>query len=113
MNLCHDHRESQAARVGRKEASLDGPELRGVNPRADGSQPDELVEAREVAMGFQAGLDGLDPMYREAFLLRHQEGRSYAEIASILAISIANAKVRVHRAREMILKTLRAAGYEL
>ena len=113
VNLCHDHRESLAARVQRKEASLDGLEQQGLNARAVTSRPDELVEDREVAAGFQAGLDALGARYREAFLLRHQEGLGYEEIAEILEISKANAKVRVHRAREMILDALLARGFDV
>jgi RNA polymerase sigma-70 factor (ECF subfamily) len=113
VNLCHDHRESLAARVRRKEASLDGLEQQALDPRTGTARPDELVEDREVAAGFQAGLDALDATYREAFLLRHQEGLGYVEIAEILEISRANAKVRVHRAREMILDALRARGFDV
>ena len=87
--------------------------MEGLNPRSDGTQPDELVEVQEVARQFQVSLEGLEPLYREAFLLRHQEGQGYDEIAEILEISKANAKVRVHRAREMILDALRERGFEL
>jgi len=71
------------------------------------------VEIVEVARDFRAGLEALEPKYREAFLLRHQEGLSYDEIAEVFEISKTNAKVRVHRAREMILESLRERGYSV
>jgi RNA polymerase sigma-70 factor (ECF subfamily) len=113
VNLCHDHRDSRAAQGRSKERSLDDPDWEGLQLPTRNSQPDLVVEVVEVAKDFQAGLDALEPKYREAFLLRHQEGLGYDEIASILEISKANAKVRVHRAREAILDSLRERGYEV
>lgn len=112
VNLCHDERQSLGARKRAREIDLEGdpPILADPNP---GTRPDQAVEADEAATGFEAGLMALEPKYREAFLLRHQEGLSYEEIASVLEISRSNAKVRVHRAREMILEALRSRGFEV
>jgi RNA polymerase sigma-70 factor (ECF subfamily) len=84
-----------------------------MDPPAPQPRPDEALEAGQVADGFQAELDALEPIYREAFLLRHQEGLGYEDIAGILEISVSNAKVRVHRARESILGALRRRGFEV
>jgi len=113
VNVCHDQRTSAAARKRNRETSLDDPESGSLDPRAPEALPDEDLEAREVANLFRAGLNALDPKYREAFLLRHQEGLSYTEIAQILEISENNAKVRVHRAREMVLEALRSRGFDV
>jgi RNA polymerase sigma-70 factor (ECF subfamily) len=110
VNLCHDQRHSLAARKRERETDLDEQEHGTLDPT---SRPDEAMEASEAAAHFQAGLDALEPKYREAFLLRHQEGLSYEEIAGILEISKSNAKVRVHRAREMILDVLRSRGFDV
>jgi RNA polymerase sigma-70 factor (ECF subfamily) len=112
VNLCHDERQSLGARNRARETGLEGdpPVLVDSSP---GTRPDEAVEASEAAAHFQAGFEALEPKYREAFLLRHQEGLSYEEIASVLEISQSNAKVRVHRAREMILEVLRSRGFEV
>ncbi|TPW14835.1 MAG: hypothetical protein FD129_1011, partial [bacterium] len=48
--------------------------------------------------------------YRVVFVLRQIEGRPYEEIAGALGISVGNAKVRLHRAREMIVQALRERG---
>jgi RNA polymerase sigma-70 factor (ECF subfamily) len=113
VNLCHDQRESLAARNRSKETSLDSDELGQLEPSTPTTRPDEAMEATEVAAGFQAGLNALEPIYREAFLLRHQEGLNYGEIAEVLGISQSNAKVRVHRAREMVLEALRSRGFDV
>ena len=112
VNLCHDQRQSQSARNRGRETVLDEPDLDKLDPGAV-TRPDEVVEASEAASHFRAGIEALDPKYREAFLLRHQEGLSYGEIAEILDISESNAKVRVHRARETVIQALRSRGFEV
>jgi RNA polymerase sigma-70 factor (ECF subfamily) len=113
VNLCHDQRGSLAARNRSRETSLEASEASRADPPATGALPDEALEAREIEVLFQAGLDALPAKYREAFLLRHQENLSYGEIAAILEISEGNAKVRVHRAREMVLEALRTHGFDV
>jgi RNA polymerase sigma-70 factor, ECF subfamily len=113
VNACRDHHGSRAARKQSRETSLEGPDGEGASPPPAPGRPDLALEASEVETGFQAGLDSLDPRQREAFLLRHEEGMTYDEIAVVLGISIANAKVRVHRAREALLKTLRDRGFDV
>jgi len=113
VNLCHDYRASAVARMRREETSLNVPESAGFGLAARGSSPDEHTVTLEVTQAFQQCLDALDDTYRVAFLLRHQEDRNYEEIAGVLGISLSNAKVRVHRAREAILRGLRDRGHEV
>jgi RNA polymerase sigma-70 factor (ECF subfamily) len=113
VNLCHDQRQSVAARVRRRELSLEATEGPGGDPPAAAGQPDEIMAEGETARHFQGLLLALDPPLREAFLLRHQEGLGYEEIASVLEITRTNAKVRVHRARERILEGLRRLGHDV
>lgn len=51
-------------------------------------------------------LQKLPIVYREVLVLREYEECSYQEIADILGIEVANAKVRVHRARTLMRKIL-------
>ncbi|HET9232772.1 MAG TPA: RNA polymerase sigma factor [Candidatus Eisenbacteria bacterium] len=113
VNLCHDQRESLSARNRSRETSLEELEPAPADSAAPAGQPDQVLEASEMASSFQTGLDLLEPKYRDAFLLRHGEDRSYEEISEILGITVSNAKVRVHRAREMLLDVLRARGFEV
>ena len=112
VNVCHDQRESLGARNRKKETSIGDAEFSTLDSPA-GDRPDQVLETAEAIAKFQTGLDALEEKYREAFLLRHQEGLGYEEIAEILGISKSNAKVRVHRAREMILETLRSLGFDV
>jgi RNA polymerase sigma-70 factor, ECF subfamily len=56
----------------------------------------------------QALLDGLNPKYRVAFVLRELEERTYEEIAEALGTSEVAARVRVSRARSELQKKFRA-----
>ncbi len=47
-------------------------------------------------------MGSLTPEQREAFLLKHVEGRSYEEMAAVLDVSRDSLKMRVHRAREAL-----------
>ncbi len=56
----------------------------------------------------QSLLDGLNPKYRVAFVLREIEERDYAEVAQLLGTSEVAARVRVSRARSELQKRFRA-----
>lgn len=56
------------------------------------------VRAREIADRVQESLDVLSPMQRLVFVLRHFEGQSVAEIASVAGCSEGSVKVHLHRA---------------
>jgi len=113
VNVCHDYRASVTARIRREEMSLEAGSVKVMALPAPGARPDDQTIAREMAGAFQACLDRLNEPYRGAFVLRHQQGLGYDEIASVLGISRSNAKVRVHRAREMILGHLRRMGHDV
>lgn len=52
-------------------------------------------------------LEFLGDIYRRSFILREFEGLKYKEIAKKEDISVANAKLRVTRARKKIIKVLK------
>jgi RNA polymerase sigma-70 factor (ECF subfamily) len=111
MNLFHDHVRSRAGKASKAEQSLQHLAEGGFDPPSTIPSPEHRLEEEEMSESFSEGLNRLDEIYREPFLLRHQENRSYEEIAEILSISVVNAKVRVHRARSAILALLRERGY--
>jgi RNA polymerase sigma-70 factor (ECF subfamily) len=53
-------------------------------------------------------LNGLNPKYRAAFILREVEDREYGEVAKILGTSEVAARVRVSRARSELQKKFHA-----
>jgi RNA polymerase sigma-70 factor (ECF subfamily) len=52
-------------------------------------------------------LEELNPKYKTAFVLREMEDREYCEVAQVLGVSEAAARVRVSRARKKMRKRLR------
>jgi len=68
--------------------------------------PSETLERKEVRQMLQAAIADLPNIYREVFLLRDVDELSIIETAGALAISISNVKVRLHRARILLQKTL-------
>ena len=61
----------------------------------------------EYAKLAQALLNGLNPKYRAAFILREVEERDYDEVANALGTSEVAARVRVSRARSELQKRFR------
>ena len=68
--------------------------------------PVELAEQAETRQILDRALDSIDAKYRAIFVLRDVEGMSTEEAAAILGISVANAKVRLLRARLLLREKL-------
>jgi RNA polymerase sigma-70 factor (ECF subfamily) len=68
--------------------------------------PSEVLERQEFRLLLQQAITDLPLIYREIFLLRDVEELSVNESAEVLGITIASAKVRLHRARIMLQKKL-------
>jgi RNA polymerase sigma-70 factor (ECF subfamily) len=68
--------------------------------------PLESLERKEICELLREGIARLTPSYREVLLLRDVEELSIEDTASILTISTANVRVRLHRARLMLQKDL-------
>jgi RNA polymerase sigma-70 factor (ECF subfamily) len=78
--------------------SLDAaPEARRVADAARG--PEEATAAAQLDAALRAAIASLEPMYREALVLRDVEGLPAAEVAEILGVSVEAVKSRLHRAR--------------
>ena len=75
-------------------------------PDRGAPSPEVDAHAEELRARVRAALDRLDPDQREAFVLKHVEGRSYEEMASLLGVSVSALKMRVHRAREGLQEQL-------
>ena len=70
-------------------------------------EPSERRE--EIRDAFQAALDDLEPLLREAFLLKHGEGMEYGEIAAITGVGVSALKMRVKRACDAMRPKLQEA----
>jgi len=101
-NRCRDHLRSPR----RDRVSLDrAPDL--PSRRGD---PEREAERGALRERLEAALDALGPEKREAFLLKHLEGRSYEEMAELSGASVSALKMRVHRAREELRRSLEEEG---
>lgn len=61
--------------------------------------PEKIFEQAELRTILQGALQALPPQHRMVFLLRHVEGCSTREAASILKVKEATAKIRLYRVR--------------
>ena len=66
------------------------------------STPDEELDRTELRSDLDRALAQLAPSLREAFVMKHVEGRSYEEMADLLGTTVGALKMRVHRAREAL-----------
>jgi RNA polymerase sigma-70 factor, ECF subfamily len=65
----------------------------------------ELERSEQLAL-VERALMRISPEKREAFVLKHVEGMSYQEMAEATGERIPTLKMRVHRAREALLRAL-------
>ena len=72
----------------------------------DPTDDQDFAERHALREALGAALATLPPILREAFLLRHDLGHSYQELAEIAGISLSAAKMRVTRARETLREAL-------
>jgi RNA polymerase sigma-70 factor (ECF subfamily) len=94
-NQCHDARPKRP-----NPASL---EL--VDPPGN-HRSDREVEQHELADAIAAALERLTPEQKEAFVMKHVDGRSYEEMAELTGIGVDALKMRVHRARDGLREML-------
>jgi len=104
LNLCRSRRVSGTA--ARSTLSLDAALPARAEPRADGSaSPASVADRRAEHRAWANLLLTLPPSHREAVVLRHVDGLSYPELATVLGKPEGTVKARVHRG----LAQLRAA----
>lgn len=94
-NQCHNYRSRSHRQV-----SLDTVELSAP------SGAEEPLRMSELRRAIATALDALTPEQREAFVLKHIDGRSYAEMAELLRVNEDALKMRVYRAREVLRRHL-------
>lgn len=93
-------------------------ELRNVRrrtvPMSDFGDGESIEDPRQgggdLTLVLRSALDVIPPLLREAFLLKHDAGYTYDEIAAITEASPSAVKMRVHRARESLRAFLEREG---
>lgn len=75
------------------------PDSRQLNPQ-------EKMTQKETKQFLENAIDHLDAKYRTVYIMKEVEGMSQKEISDVLDISVANVKVRLHRAKGILKETL-------
>ncbi|MGH7446623.1 MAG: RNA polymerase sigma factor [Longimicrobiales bacterium] len=71
---------------------------------------DERADTSELDLTLRTALDRLPTAVREAFMLKHDAGYTYDEVAEMTHASPSAVKMRVHRARETLREFLTEQG---
>ena len=66
------------------------------------ASPEDELDRTELRSDLDSALAQLALSLREAFIMKHVEGRSYEEMADLLGTTVGALKMRVHRAREAL-----------
>lgn len=80
-----------------------------ADPRAE--SPEAARGRGELRQVLEGAIAGLRPEYRAVLLLRHQEERSYEEIAEIVGLPLGTVKTHLHRARRALGAAMAAQGW--
>lgn len=76
------------------------------------SSPELDVERKALGAALSHALDRIRSEYREAILLRYQQGLSVDEIAGVLELPEGTVKTYLHRGRKELAGLLTAAGWK-
>lgn len=88
-------------RVQARVEGCDPVELADLPGPSNAPSPEDDVARRELGDALARGLDELGPKYASVLRLRARDFRD-SEIASKLGLTVANVKIRAHRARAMM-----------
>lgn len=108
-NLCRDRiryrRRRPEVQPGGDE---ERPDALAMVPSANPG-PDESATAGERAKRMRQALAALNVKHRAVFLMAHQDGLSYAEIARALRIPVGTVKSRMNKAVSQLMAALEAS----
>ncbi len=99
-----DDSDSRRPTVDRSRFGSDG--LWSDGPRSWDNVPESKVLGAETVRHVRSAIDTLPPKQREVILLRDVAGFDAGEVSSLLGISPANERVRLHRARASVRQKL-------
>lgn len=89
-------------RERRQRLSLAGVE----EPAARHDSPEHALIRSEEHRRVMEAIQGLPPIYREPFVLRHVDDMSYAQIAEVLDMPVDTVETRLVRARRLLRQAL-------
>lgn len=89
-------------------STRDEDDLPAFDPPDEDPLPDEIAERADLQRLLADAIMQLPPAYAEVVALRYAADRSFAEIAQILDCDEGAARVRFHRAKSLLRKSLKA-----
>jgi len=90
-NQCHNARDRRREHVVLERITAEAAD-----------RADDALAGSEMRDAIVSAIDQLTPEQREAFVLKHVQGYSYAQIAELLGADIDALKMRVYRARNAL-----------
>jgi len=69
--------------------------------------PEQDLSDKQKRLSITDAINSLPEKYRQVIIMRHQEDKSYEEIAKILRAPVGTVKARIFRARELLKKKLK------
>ncbi|MCX7774464.1 MAG: RNA polymerase sigma factor [Clostridia bacterium] len=108
INVCINHSQ----RSPKNETAMDFQEEASVALLGQSHQagPDERLQTNETRSAIEASIAELPGNERTAVILRHFEGRSYDEIAKVMAVPLGSVKTYLYRARRLLKESLVRKG---
>ena len=110
FKIAHNHAIDRLRRAGPDLVSLEASAEAELLP-AEIDSPEKIAEREELADTMHAALNRLRIEYREALVLRYQEGLSQEEIAHVMDITEGTAKTYLHRGRKALAAEMTARGW--
>lgn len=99
-NICIDRHRERSRKEGVSLDDLPPDFLRSESPETD---PLGMLEGRELRRRLNRAVEKLPEKYKSPVILCYMEGLSYQEIAEILGISLNNTKIRIFRAKKLLM----------
>ena len=106
VNRCRDEWRSAEHRL----AGLRRPLSAALGVPTPAPLPDAVLMAREDEVLLRRLVHALPARLREPFLMRHQDGLEYSEIAAALKLKEGAVRMRVCRARERLIEAASEVG---
>lgn len=109
-NICIDRHRERARKEGVPLDDVPADQLMNEDPEND---PLGNLLRREARRVLKSAVDNLPEKYKTPIILCYMEGLSYQEIGEVLGISLNNTKIRIFRAKKLLLDQLGAGEGEV
>ena len=108
INNCIDHFRKRRLKTFSMDTPIESKDGTIKREISDSSYlPDKPLLNKEKNQLIEQAIAELPEKYRISIVLRHNEEKSYEEIAQIMNIPLGTVKARIFRAREMLKKKLK------